>query len=81
MNVADVEKTQTGVRMSTPLLKVLRALADYRDLSLGELIEGVVLHALENKPPFSKDTLKVIAQLKDVYGLDLTSADVAGLKD
>ena len=71
MNVADVEKTQTGVRMSTPLLKVLRALADYRDLSLGELLEGVVLHALENKTPFSKDTLKVIAQLKDVYGLEL----------
>ena len=60
---------------------VLRALADYRDLSLGELLEGVVLHALENKAPFSKDTLKVIAQLKDVYGLDLTSADAAGLRD
>ena len=81
MNVAVVEKTQTGVRMSTPLLKVLRALADYRDLSLGELLEGVVLHALENKTPFSKDTLKVIAQLKDVYGLELTSADASGLRD
>lgn len=81
MNSLDVERTQTGVRMATPLLKVLRALADYKDMSLGDLLEAVLLHALDNKTPFSKDTLKVIAKLRDVYGLELTSANVSSLRD
>lgn len=80
MNV-EIERTQTGVRLATPLLKVLRALADYRDISLGELLEAMVLHGLDNKAPFSRETLRVIAQLRDVYGLDLTSADAAALRD
>lgn len=80
MNV-EIERTQTGVRLATPLLKVLRALADYRDISLGELLEAMVLHGLDNKAPFSRETLKVIAQLREVYGLDLTSADAAALRD
>ena len=81
MNAADVERTQTGVRMATPLLKVLRALADYRDMSLGDLLEGIVLHAFDNKTPFTKDTLRVIAQLREVYGLELTSADAHALRE
>ena len=81
MNASDVERTQTGVRMATPLLKVLRALADYRDMSLGDLLEGIVLHAFDNKTPFTKDTLKVIAQLREVYGLELTSADAHALRE
>jgi hypothetical protein len=81
MNAADVERTQTGVRMATPILKVLRALADYRDMSLGDLLEGIVLHAFDNKTPFTKDTLKVIAQLREVYGLELTSADAHALRE
>lgn len=81
MNIAEVERSQTGVRMATPLLKTLRALADYKDMSLGDLLEGIVLHAFDNKTPFTKDTLRVIAQLRDVYGLELTSADAHTLKD
>jgi len=54
---------------------VLKALAEYRDMSLGDLLEGMVLHAFEGKPPFSPDTLVVIEKLKLVYGLDLGSAD------
>ena len=81
MNASDVERTQTGVRMATPILKVLRALADYRDMSLGDLLEGIVLHAFDNKTPFTKDTLKVIAQLREVYGLELTSADAHALRE
>lgn len=77
----DTGRTQTGVRISTPVLKVLRALADYRSMTLGELIDGIVLHAFDNKTPFSKETLKVVAQLREVYGLSLTSADVEGLRD
>ncbi len=70
-----IHRTQTGVRMSTPLLKVLKALAEYKDMSLGDLIEGIVLHAFEGKAPFGPDTIAVIDTLKGVYGCELTSAD------
>jgi hypothetical protein len=76
----ETERTQTGVRISTEVLKVLRALADYKNMSLGELIEGVVLHAFDNKTPFSKETLRIIAQLREVYALELTSADAHAVK-
>jgi hypothetical protein len=70
-----VTRTQTGVRIETSLLKVLKALAEYTDLSLGDLLEGIVLHSFEGKAPFSADTQKVIEQLKSVYGCALTAAD------
>ena len=66
-----VERVQTGIRIEKRLLKVLKGLAEYLDLSLGDLLEGVVLHAFEGKPPFSKETLAKIAELKKVYGLEL----------
>lgn len=66
-----VERVQTGVRLEKRLLKVLKALAELYDLSLGDLLEGVVLHAFEGKSPFSPETLQRIADLKKVYGLDL----------
>jgi hypothetical protein len=66
-----VERVQTGVRMEKRLLKVLKALADYHDLSLGDLLEGIVLHAFEGKPPFGKASLERIAELKRVFGLTL----------
>ena len=65
-----VERVQLGVRMEKRLVKVLKGLAEYHDLSLGDLLEGIVLHAFENKTPFSEDTLQRIAQLKEVYGMD-----------
>ncbi len=70
-----VQRTQTGVRMETTLLKVLKGLAEYADITLGDLIEGIVLHAFEGKAPFSKETRKIIGQLKSVYGCELTAAD------
>ena len=70
-----VKRTQTGVRIESSLLKVLKGVAEYADLSLGDLLEGIVLHAFEGKAPFSPGTLEVIAQLKSVYGCDLTAAD------
>jgi hypothetical protein len=69
------DRIQTGVRIEKRLLKVSKALADLLDMSLGDLIEGVLLHAFEGKAPFSPQTLDRIAQLKDVYGLDLTAQD------
>ena len=57
------------------MLKVLKALAEYLDITLGDLLEGIVLHAFEGSPPFGADTREVITQLKDVYGLVLTATD------
>lgn len=65
-----VERVQTGVRMEKRMVKVLKALAEYHDLSLGELLEGIVLHAFENRAPFGDESLALIAKLKDVYGMD-----------
>lgn len=69
-----ISRTQTGVRLESSLLKVLKGLAEYTDLTLGDLLEGIVLHSFEGKAPFSAETRKVISQLKSVYGCELTSA-------
>jgi hypothetical protein len=67
-----VQRVQTGVRIEKRILKVLKGLAEYLDLSLGDLLEGIVLHAFEARPPpFGEEQLRVIADLKRVYGLDL----------
>ena len=65
-----VERVQTGVRVEKKMLKVLKALAEYLDLSLGDLLEGIVLHAFESKPVFDEDTLQRIETLKQVYDMD-----------
>lgn len=75
MTTKVITRTQTGVRIETSLLKVLKALAEYTDLSLGDLLEGIVLHAFEGKAPFQETTREAIDQLKKVYGCDLTAAD------
>lgn len=76
-----VERVQTGVRMEKRMLKVLKALADALDMTLGDLLEGIVLHAFEGKAPFSKPTLEKAAELKKVFGLTLTAADAHQLKE
>jgi len=75
MNAKVVTRTQTGVRIESSLLKVLKGLAEYTDLSLGDLLEGIVLHSFEGKAPFSPETIAVIEQLKAVYGCGLSAAD------
>lgn len=75
MNQKVITRTQTGVRIETSLLKVLKALAEYADLSLGDLLEGIVLHSFEGKAPFSDETRIVVEQLKSVYGCTLTARD------
>lgn len=76
-----VERTQTGLRIERNTLKVLKALAEYLDLSLGDLVEGMALHAFEGKPPFTPGTMTKIDQLKKVYGLTLTAADAHRLEE
>jgi len=70
-----IKRTQTGVRIESSLLKVLKGVAEYTDLTLGDLLEGIVLHAFEGKAPFSPETREVIEQLKAVYGCELTASD------
>jgi hypothetical protein len=77
----DVERVQTGVRMEKRLLKVLKALAELKDVSLGDLLEGIVLHAFEGKAPFSKETLGQIADLRKIYQLSLRAADSHKLRE
>ncbi|MGH8873469.1 MAG: hypothetical protein ACRDWS_16025 [Acidimicrobiia bacterium] len=59
----------------------MKGLAEYLDLSLGDLLEGIVLHAFEQKPPFDDATIKAIDQLKGVYGLVLTASDSHRLRE
>lgn len=66
-----IERVQTGVRLEKRILKVLKGLAELTELSLGDLLEGIVLHAFEGKAPFRPETLQKIAELKRIYGLDL----------
>jgi hypothetical protein len=76
-----VERVQTGVRMEKRLLKVLKAVAELKDMTLGDLLEGIVLHAFENKTPFSPQTLKEIEEFKSIYGMTLKAADSHNLKE
>jgi predicted DNA-binding ribbon-helix-helix protein len=76
-----VERVQTGVRLEKRLLKVLKGLAEYLDLSLGDLLEGIALHALENKLPFQASTLAKIEDLRKIYELDLEAADSHQLRE
>jgi hypothetical protein len=70
-----IERVQIGARMEKRLVKVLRGLADYLDLSLGDLLEGITLYALEGKAPFSAETLSHIKRFRTVHGLTLTAKD------
>jgi hypothetical protein len=69
-----IERVQTGVRMEKCLLKVLKAFAEYKDMTLGDLLEGIVLHAFDGKVPFSPESLARIADLKKFYGLKLNAS-------
>jgi len=69
-----IERVQTGVRIEKRLLKVLKAFGEYHDLTLGDLLEGIVLHAFDGKCPFQKESLARIRELKKFYGLNLDSS-------
>jgi hypothetical protein len=76
-----VERVQTGVRMEKRLLKILKAFAEYHDMSLGDLLEGVLLHAFDGKTPFSAASLERIQELKRFYDFDLDSSASHRLKE
>jgi len=69
-----VERVQLGVRMEKRLIKVLKATAEYHDMTLGDLMEGIMLHAMEGKSPFNETTINHINQFKEIYGMDYGSS-------
>ncbi|GLQ21185.1 hypothetical protein ACFFUB_06515 [Algimonas porphyrae] len=76
-----ITRVQTGIRIEKRLLKVLKGLAEHLDMSVGDLVEGVMLHAFEGKTPFSEATVTKIGQLKDVYDLDWQASDSHTFKE
>ena len=70
-----IKRIQTGMRMEKRLVKVLKALAEYLDMTLGDLIEGIVLHSFDGKSPFPEKTLQKIKEIKKVYDLNLDSSN------
>jgi hypothetical protein len=79
MDPKHVERVQLGVRMEKRIVKVLKGLAEYSNMTLGQLLEKIVLHSFEPEPgqegewcasPYSKKSLSVIADLKKIYGLN-----------
>ncbi|PWB72809.1 hypothetical protein C3F09_06055 [candidate division GN15 bacterium] len=79
--MVEIERVQTGIRLEKKLLKVLKGLAELKDLSVGDLLEGIILHAFEGKLPFSPKTLKEIQSLREIYGLKLKAVDSHNLKE
>lgn len=76
-----VERVQTGVRIEKRVLKVLKAFAEYKDMTLGDLLEGIVLHTFDGKVPFGEESLRRIKDLKKFYGLELDSSASHKLKE
>jgi hypothetical protein len=76
-----VERVQTGLRIEKRMLKVLKALAEYHDMSLGDLVEGIVLHAFEGKAAFGDESVARIEDLKRIYGMTLGAADAHRLQE
>jgi hypothetical protein len=70
-----ITRVQTGVRIEAGILNVLKALAALKGMTLGDLLEGIVLHAFEGQTPFGPDTLARIGELRKVYGLELRARD------
>lgn len=70
-----VERVQTGVRIEKRILKVLKGLSDVHEITLGDLLEGIVLHAFEGKCPFGEESLERIDHLRRAFDLDLTAED------
>jgi hypothetical protein len=57
--------------MEKRLVKVLKALAELRDLSLGDLLEYLVSCGFAGCPAFSPEEVRQIGELSRIYDLDL----------
>lgn len=79
-----VTRVQIGARMEKRLVQVLKGLAEFKEMTLGELLEEIVLHSFEPVPgqegqhsasPHSVRSLQAITDLKKVYGLEYGKHD------
>jgi len=70
-----VARVQTGVRVERRILKILKSVAAFHEISMSDLLEGMILHNFEGKTPFGPETLALIETLRKSYKLDLTAAD------
>lgn len=70
-----IERVQTGVRLEKSMVKVLRGLAEYLEISLSDLLEGIVVHAFEGRSAFAgkPELLAAIEGLKRIYGMEYGS--------
>jgi hypothetical protein len=64
------ERVQTGIRMRRPLLKAIKALAEYYDLSGEELVEHVLLASLLGVPLDAAAQARA-AELMRFYGVEV----------
>jgi hypothetical protein len=89
-DAAPAERVQLGVRMEKHLVKVLKGLAEFEDMTLGQLLEKIVLHSFEPAPghegelaasPHGPRALAAIADLKRVYGMDYDAHGLRQLGD
>ena len=76
-----IDRVQTGVRIEKRALKILKSVSAFLEISLSDLLEGMILHNFEGKAPFGQETLALIATLRKTYGLDLTAMDSHRLVD
>ena len=74
-----VERVQLGVRMEKRMVKVLKGLAEFEGVTLGQLLEKIVLHSFAPVPgeegemaasPHGKKALAAVSDLKRIYGMD-----------
>lgn len=68
-------RAQTGVWLEKRILKVLKAVAEMHDLSLGALLEGIVLRAFEGRPVFAADAQERVRELCRIYSLELSETE------
>ncbi|HXO30698.1 MAG TPA: hypothetical protein VOA80_25390 [Thermoanaerobaculia bacterium] len=72
------DRVQTGLRMERRLVKVLKAVAELRELALGELLEELVRDAFAGRQTFSVPALAQVGELARIYGLDDSPAAGSG---
>ncbi len=74
-NKIKIQRVQTGVRLEKKMLKVLKGLAEHQDLSVGQMLELILMHAFENRPCFGRGNMKIVKDLKRIYKLNYSVSD------
>ena len=70
-----IARIQTGVRIEKGILQILKSLAAFHGISLSDLVEGIMLHSFDGKPPFGEESMALIRKLRSAYKFDLTAED------